>query len=264
MVMRWKTLIVLGSLIILLSACEGPQQKISTSPASLQPRIAIYSAAIKVPSGQKASVSASCKAGEQMLGGGFESGDLFEYAASIRASYPSSPTTWTVTGRSSISFFYVTVLVYCLQTKLPLASSIAQTTAAYGAKVACPRGTVLLNEGFDFSQAQDLPNLSGSGGNTVAPGVRYALCAANHVLSGKTATAIFNPHSTANGYHPGDGKANCPTGQIATGGAFTGTDTILGSSATGADFAGWSITAGGDDDMTISAICVIFQADAAS
>lgn len=264
MVMRWKSLIVLGSLIILLSACEGPQQKILASPISLHPRIAIYSATVKVPSGQKASVAASCKAGEQMLGGGFESGNLFEYAASIRAGYPSSPTTWTVTGLASASFFDITALVYCLQTKPPRASHIVPMTAAYRAKFSCSSGTVLLNEGFDFSQAQDLPNLSDNGGSAVPPGVRYALCAANHVLSDKTATAIFNPHSTTNGYHPDGGKANCPTGQIATGGTFTSTDTILESSVTGADFAGWSITAGGDADVAVSAICVIFQADAAS
>jgi hypothetical protein len=87
----------------------------------------------------------------------------------------------------------------------------------------------------------------------------YALCAARYVQPGKVVTAAFNAHSSTHGYAPSSGDAACPAGQIAVGGGFGGGDLILGSQTHGSSFAGWSVAAGGDADMAVSAVCVLLQ-----
>jgi hypothetical protein len=253
--MRWKPLIILGGLGILFSACGGTPQPVTTASTSPHLQIALYSATVKVPTGKNASVSVSCKPGEQMVGGGFESLDLFEDAASIEASYPSSAITWTVAGFAPISFFYVEAQVYCFQAKVPLDISIVRATGTSTAKVACRQRTVLLSEGFQSSQS-----IAMSSQPRASADAKYALCAANHVLRGQPVTSIFNPHSSSHGYTPDGGKVACPAGQVATGGEYEGNDAVLGSYTAGSPFTGWSVLAGGDADMTISAVCVVLQA----
>ena len=261
--MRWKTIItMLGSLIVLFSACGGTPQSVPTAFTSAHLRIATYSATAKVQTGKVMSVSVACKPGEQMLGGGFRSSDLFEYAATIEASYPSSATTWTVTGSAPASFFSVEAQVYCFQAKVPLGIYIVRATSIPVAKVACPLGTVLLSEGFQGSQSIGVSRPQSNTWMSASAGASdqvYALCAASHVLRGQVVTAVFNPHSSSHGDGPGGGKVVCPAGQVATSGRYEGGDTILGSYTTGSAFAGWFVVAGGDADMTISAVCVVLQ-----
>ncbi len=260
---RWKTIItMLGSLIALFSACGGTPQPVSTASNFPHLRIARYSATVKVQTGKVMSVSVSCKPGEQMLGGGFISSDLFEYAASIEASYPSSAMTWTVTGSAPFSFFDVEAQVYCFQAKVPLGIHIVRATGIPTAKVACPPGTVLLSEGFQRSQSIGVSRPQRNGWMSASAGASiqgYALCAASHVLHGQVVTSVFNPHSSSHSYAPGGSKVVCPAGQVATDGRFEGENVILESHTTGSAFTGWSVAAGGDADMTISAVCVVLQ-----
>lgn len=242
--MNRKTFALLISLVLLLSACGGAGQEAPLPPASFHPHIVSYSASVRVPSGKAATVSASCKPGEQMLGGGFGSSDLFESAASIISSYPSAASTWTVTGVAA-SFFNAEVEVYCLQSNLPLQVSIVHATAP---NVACPQNTVLLSEGMR-SLSSDVYSPVGRRS--------YALCAARHATLGQRPTTAFNPHSSLHSYNPGAGAVTCPTGQVAVGGEYQG-DSILGSAA-GSSFTGWSVLASGDADVTITALCVIFM-----
>jgi hypothetical protein len=85
------------------------------------------------------------------------------------------------------------------------------------------------------------------------------LCVASHVLRAQVVTSFFNAHSSSHGYAPGRGGVVCPAGQVATGGGFEGEDLIVGSAAIGSAFAGWSVAAGGDAGVTISAVCVVLQ-----
>ena len=126
-----------------------------------------------------------------------------------------------------------------------------------GEKEESPQAMVLLNEGFHASQAREMSNPPSSGEITSSTVTQYALCAASHVLGGQRPTVIFNPHSSSHREYSGGEKVTCPAGQIATRGEYQGQDTVLASQATGADFASWSVVAGGNADMTISAICVL-------
>jgi hypothetical protein len=207
-----------------------------------------------------------------MLGGGFTASDLFEYAAYIEASYPSDPTTWTVTASTPSSYFDVEVDVYCVAATLPVDVHIVHASGAPVAMAACTQDTVLLGGGFQGSQpiAVSRPQgnewLSSTFGATSGASIQvYAVCAARHVLPGQVVSAHFNPHSSSQGYAPSGGDASCPSGQIAVGGGFEGGDLILASQPLlasqprGPSFAGWSVTAGGDADVTVAAVCVLLQ-----
>jgi hypothetical protein len=87
----------------------------------------------------------------------------------------------------------------------------------------------------------------------------YALCAASHVLHGQTVTSLFNPHSSSHGFAPDRSKVVCPAGQVATGGGFESKDLIVGSEMNGLTFASWSVVAGGDANVVISAMCMQLQ-----
>jgi hypothetical protein len=121
-------------------------------------------------------VSASCGSGEQLLGGGLfypvenPSGVLYAELPSIRASYPSSPSEWSVvytfppTG-GSVADRYIVVDAYCaLSSTPPLGMSghsasiippsppnpYGQTTIS---AVKCPTNTVMTGGGFYVSQS---------------------------------------------------------------------------------------------------------------
>jgi hypothetical protein len=201
-----------------------------------------------------------------MLGGGFGAGDLFEYAAYIEASYPSGAATWTVTGAAPASFFDLEAEVYCLRETTPVGLHVVHTMGSPAATAACPQDTVLLGGGFQGAQPIDVSRPQGNGwlsatsGATSDTGIQtYSLCSARHVLPGRVVSAPLNAHSSSRGYAPGGGDAACPTGQFAVGGGFAGGDLIVGSQALGPSFAGWAVAAGGDADVTISAVCVLLQ-----
>lgn len=264
--LRWKALgLFLGGLVVLLSGCKGAPQPINTTTTSsqpvataavvLHPQIVTYAAKARAEVRQITTLSVSCKPGEQMLGGGFSSTNLFEYAVNIDASYPSSANTWTVTASAPTSYFDVEADVYCLTTAVPLHVQIVRATTG---NAVCPQGTVLLSGGAQSTQPVGVSHPEGNGWAGASTGASiqvYALCAASHVLRGVVVTSSFNAHSSSHQYAPGAGSVACPTGQVATGGGFDGQDLMLGSKATGQDFAGWTVTAGGDADVTISAVC---------
>ena len=258
--MHWETIIVmLGGLVVLFSACGVTLQKVP--PPHLQ--IAMYSATATVRD-KVTRVSVSCKPGEQLLGGGFRSSGLFEYAAFIEASYPSSATLWSVTAFGPT--FGVEADVYCLPTTVPLGIQIVQATGADVVRAACPQGTVLLGGGFQSSQPIGVSRPQGNGWMSASAGASmkgYALCAASLVLRGQVVTAVFNPHSSSHNFAPDSRGVACPAGQVATGGGFEGedlgADLMVGSYGTGPALAGWSVAAGGDRDVTIFALCVVLQ-----
>lgn len=260
--MRWKFIIViLGSLVGLSSACGVIPKQVPTASPSASLQIVTYSVTARIQPGKITPVSVSCPSGEQMLGGGFKSFDLFEYAAYIEASYPSSATTWTVTGSAPASFFDLEADVYCSSARILLGIQMAQATGTNAARVPCPQGTVLLSGGFQSAQPIGMSHPQSNGWMSAAVGTIqvYALCAANRALSDRTVTSVFNAHSSSHSYAPGSREVVCPAGQVAMGGGFESGDLIIGSETSGSSFAGWSVAAGGDADVTIFALCVQLQ-----
>lgn len=268
--------LILGSMLIMLvSACRATSQPMSeatvfrqpltTAAASPHVQIATHVATARVQTGKVMPVSVSCRPGEQLLGGGFSSSNLFEYAAAIEASYPSSATTWTVTAAAPSSYFTVEVQAYCLPATLPLGIQIVRASGTTVGRIACPQGTVLLSGGARSSApiGVDVSYPLGNGWMSAPVNASslqvYALCAAHHVVRGQLVTSVFNAHSSSHSYAPEGGSVTCPAGQVTTGGGFEGQDLIVGSAATSSAFAGWSVAAGGDADVTITAVCWVPQ-----
>lgn len=261
--MRWKPLLItLGSLLVVCSACASPPQAGPTTAISVLPPITRYSVTTRIQPGRTAPVSVSCPSGNQMLGGGFSSYDLFEYAAWIEGSYPSGQTTWTVVGAAPASFFDLEADVYCTPAQMSLDIQNVQATGSDTMSITCPQGTVLLSGGFHSTRVVDESHPQSNGWLSATPDARiqvYARCAASHVRRSQVVSSTFNAHSSSHSYAPGDQAVACPAGQIATGGGFAGADLIVGSQTNGSAFTGWSITAGGDADVKIFAQCVQFQ-----
>jgi hypothetical protein len=254
--------------LVLGSACGANSGARSTVPTvTVHPQLLTYVASGRVDPGTPRSVSVSCRPGEQMLGGGFGTGDLFEYAAYIEASYPSGAATWTVTGAAPASYFYMEAEVYCLPVTIPIGLHVVQVAGAPAATAACLPYTVLLGGGFQASQPVSVSRPQGNGWLSAASDAPsgasvhvYALCAARSVLAGRVISAHFNAHSSVRDYAPDSADVACSRGQIAVGGGFTSGDLMVGSQALGLPFAGWSVAAGGDADVTIFAVCVILKA----
>lgn len=261
--MHWKAIIsILGVLVVLFSACGVASQPVATATASPPVQITTYSATARVQTSKVTAVSVSCQPGEQMLGGGFSSSDLFEYAAFIEASYPSSATTWIVIAAPAPSF-RVEADVYCFPALVPFDMQIVRATGSPAARVACPPRTVLLSGGYQSSQPIGVSHPQSNGWMSASVGASiqvYALCAASHVLRSQVVTCVFHAHSSSHNYAPGSGSVVCPAGQVATGGGFEGADLIVGSYATKPGFAGWSVAAGGETDVTLSVVCGTIQA----
>jgi hypothetical protein len=143
--------IVALSVLVLGSGCgaNGANPRApATAPTAVHLQLSTYTASARVDPGTPRSVSVSCRSGEQMLGGGFGSGDMFEYAAYIEASYPSGVATWTVTAAAPASYFYVEVEVYCLPATIPLGLRVVHAPVA---TATCPPDTMLLSGGFHAS-----------------------------------------------------------------------------------------------------------------
>jgi hypothetical protein len=192
---------------------------------------------------------------------------MFEYAAYIEASYPSGAATWTVTAAAPSSYFYLEGEIYCLTKSIPLGVRVVHVAGASRVTAACPPNTVLLSGGFKASEPISVSRPQGNGWlapTSDAPSgasvQAYALCAARHVAQGQVVSTSFNAHSSSRGYDPASAGVTCPSGHIAVGGGFASGDLIVGSQSQGQSFAGWSVTAGGDTDVTIFAVCVLLQA----
>ena len=270
-----RVAILLLGVLVLCSACGATPQAataattvttvttVTTAAGASHSVPAIYSATARVQSETPTSVSVSCRSGEQMLGGGFAASNLFEYAAYIEASYPSGGATWTVTASAPASYFDLEAQVYCLPAATPIGLRVVHASGAPSATATCPQDTVLLSSGFQGIDPVATSRPQGNGWQAATAytttgaslGV-YALCAARFVLRGQVVTATFNPHSTTHNYTPGAADAACPAGQIAFGGGFADGDLIVASQTSGSSFTGWSVAAGGDADVTVSALCV--------
>jgi hypothetical protein len=262
-------LLMLG-VFVLCSACGAPSPALRAAATAASvpahPSLTMYSATAHVQPGTPTSLSVSCRPGEQMLGGGFGTSNLFEYAAYIDESYPSGTTTWTIVASAPSSFYDIEVDVYCVPASISIYVHVVQASGSSSATVACPQDTVLLGGGFWGSQPIGMSRPQGNGwlgataGATLGASIKVcALCATRHIQLGQVVTATFNAHSSTHGYAPSGGNAACPTGQTAVGGGFEGGDLIVGSQTHGSSFAGWSVAAGGDADMTVSAVCVLLQ-----
>jgi hypothetical protein len=156
------------------------------------------------------SVSASCRAGEQMVSGGYYIISA-DHGYSPYANYPSGPNTWTVTVKAVGSASY-TLQTYagCLRANYPLAVKIVTASAdvAKGASQAatanCPAGGVVTGGGFSLSApvgvASTTAPVAGLGGWTVmATGsgdalkaTTYALCATRNLAVAPESKLQFN------------------------------------------------------------------------
>lgn len=263
--MRRRTCVAILALSVLVlgSACGANSRSATTAPTTttartvVHPHLSTYATSARVDTGTPRSVSVSCRPGEQMLGGGFGSSDMFEYAAYIEASYPSSAATWTVTAAAPASYFSLEAEIYCLPETIPLGLRVVHATAATGT---CPLDTVLLSGGFQSSQPISVSHPQGNGWLSAGSNATYALCAARHIQPGRVVSTHFNVHSSSRGYVPGGAGAACPPGQVTVGGGFASGDLIVGSQTMGLSFSGWSVAAGGDTDVTVFAVCVLLQA----
>lgn len=281
--------LLLAAPLLLFSACgaagpakatAGPPTK--TAAAPLDPQIVTHSASARVQVGQPLSVSASCKSGEQMIGGGFDATNLFEYAAYIEASYPSGANTWTVTGKAPASYFDLSAEVYCVAAPVSLGIQIVKGTGARGAAetadarrpqapvaagvdgagglVSCPEGTRLLSGGFQGSRPVAASYPVENGWSSASSDQVYALCAGQHVTAGSVVTLVFSPRSSANGDQPGGAVVSCPAGQFAAGGGFASQGALIVSSTrSGPPSPGWSVSAGSDSKVTVYAFCAVLH-----
>ncbi len=245
------------AMTLLISACSTAR---TSTTAYTHVRVVAYSttsADASVQSRDLLTISASCRPGEQMLGGGFAATDVFEYDAYILASYPSGAATWTVSA-SSHSHFSLTVTVYCLQAGFSAGIQQVRGGTASPGEATCASGSVLVGGGFrssepvDSSMPRDATWQAGVSGSDAQV---YAMCAATHVrLTGRVPQPI-DLHATTNGYQPESFSTTCPVGQIAVGG-FSAGGLVLASEAEPPDFSAWSLEAGGSGPGDLVAACL--------
>lgn len=195
----------------------------------------------QIPVGQKATLTATCASGEQMVGGGF-SGNAFEGAVHFTDNYPSGANAWTGTIDNTIapSWVQVAVSVYCLQASYLIAPTIvhASGSGAGTTTANCPDGSVLLSGGYVSGGGISAPN--GNGWQAYGTDV-YVLCATQSLRSASSASTAF---SSPGGFGSSrTGTANCAIGQLATGGGFNSAGaSIISSNGTSTN---WSITVAG-------------------
>jgi hypothetical protein len=202
-------------------------------------------------------LSASCASGEQLLSGGYSiSAD--EQAAKIMASYPSAADTWTVTVEG-ISFdepAQLTVDAYCLQASYSLGTTIVQAPSAGSGLVTadCPGGSTLIGGGFSGETSVTIPV---SNGWQTKNATAYAICATQNVTATSLASTTF---TIPTGFPLASASANCPSGQIASGGGYN--SPLITSSGSTGDYAGWGVGAEyadpGGSTATVWAVCASF------
>jgi hypothetical protein len=239
-VRRWK----LVSALLAVAAILAAVFIIISRPPSAPPQTAAETVAVQQASfsgGQAQSVSASCPAGTQMVGGGFSSDP---YVA-VYSSYPSGPSTWTIDGwnygapQSPVPIIaYATCVHADFSLGLMIASSaVTDVRSGTPANViaSCPASSTVLGGGpqstyrgrpsqissdvpIAFSSYPNLDRSSWTAG--VAPGnlgasVRaYAICARSHV----SAVNIVTGHLTVTGTE--STTVQCETGQLLTQGGY--------------------------------------------
>jgi len=194
----------------------------------------------QIPGGQKATLTATCASGEQMVGGGF-SGNAFEGAVFFIDNYPSGANAWTGTVNNVLtgSSESASVSVYCLQASYSIATTIVHISGSGSGTMNanCPVGSVLLSGGYVSGGGTSIPN--GNGWQASGTDV-YALCATQSLRSAPSASTAFLPPVE---FGETTGTANCATGQLATGGGFNSSEAqVISSNGTSTN---WSITVAG-------------------
>jgi hypothetical protein len=233
MKMSTRMVIILATCAVALGACSGltPPARATWAPGSVAGAITTRSASAQNAYGASSyqlTVTARCHADEQLVGGGFEASDVFEYAVFLRASYPAN-NAWTVK-TDSISHYALAVFAYCLRGEPSLETRIVSGEE-------CPAGAALLSHG-----------MTDQGGVT--------LCAERHVASVSRATTPFTLNATTTGYQPQSAIVVCPAGAIALdGGATVGLALV---SKAGDGFRRWEVVAGGDGAGAVYANCITF------
>jgi hypothetical protein len=239
--------LVLCALLAIVVAAAGCGSQLRPVKTSSPPqangavaRITVVGASVQVKSDAPTTrVSVSCPSGSQMIGGGFEATDVFEYDALVMASYPdphdSSLRTWTAIAGPS-STFSLSVEAYCLNHGPAL--QISLHTLSGGQAAVCPGASALLGSGFNGETS-------------------YVLCAGQHASVSSGTPVTFNPHSSSHSYYPGAVTLTCPSNTLAlSGDIIAGGDTMLASHSAGQPFTHWIMVLGGDYDVTASATCV--------
>jgi hypothetical protein len=230
------------------------------------------------------SVSASCRAGEQMVSGGYYIISA-DHGYSPYANYPSGPNTWTVVVKAAgPSSFTLQTYVGCLKANYPLATKIvtANVDVAKGASqtdtATCPAGSVVTGGGFTLSApvgvASTTAPVSGLGGWTmVATGsgdalqaTSYALCATRNLAVAPDVTLQFN---IFNQNDSGQQSISCQgADQLLLGGGYSNNDDSANGkiafelNAATADYSRWFVQGRNVDPasphrVTLWGVCVL-------
>jgi len=265
--------VLLVLFLTLISACADSPHPSQLKIFATMAQYTNTSARIAV--GGYGAVTASCQRGEQMLSGGYAV-DAFE-SANIMSSYPSGPSSWTVStvNNASPGWIVLSVSVNCLHANVSVGAQIVRDTVnisngkAQNATVKCPVGAVVTGGGYKTAGFVDASMPQVSGWNVTASGGSkaeiFAMCATKHVRAAPSTSAPFNIEQCFGCY--GAGKAKCGTNQLLTGGGFSITDGNNRFLADGAasDFSSWSIQAVGDGYASTSphpsawATCVLLS-----
>jgi hypothetical protein len=229
------------------------------------------------------SVSASCRAGEQMVSGGYYIISA-DHGYSPYANYPSAPDTWTVTVKAAGSASYsLQTYVGCLKANYSLATKIvaAEVDVAKGASqsatASCPAGGVVTGGGFSFSApvgvastTAPVPGLSGwavvaTGSADALKATSYALCATRNLAVAPEAKLQFN---IFNQNDSGQQSIGCKSGDqwLLGGGYSVNDDSANGKiawelSAATADYTRWFVQGRNVDPasphgVTLWGVCV--------
>ncbi|HEX9068510.1 MAG TPA: hypothetical protein VF807_07045 [Ktedonobacterales bacterium] len=153
-------------------------------------------------------VSASCRDGEQMLGGGYLINSV-DHTYRARASYPSGSASWTVTVHATGSTpFTLQTFVGCLAANYSLFTKVVTAKGDVPANqplplaMMCPDGSVAIGGGYDagaddaiVSTSAPLSGLKGwnvvvGGGGAVAHASAYAMCATHSVKPGPDTVVV--------------------------------------------------------------------------
>jgi hypothetical protein len=237
-VRRWKLVSALLAVAAILAAVFIVISLAPTPPAlAAAETVAVQQALFS--GGQTQSVSASCPAGTQMVGGGFSSDGW----AAVYSSYPSGPSTWTVVGGNYSGGTPVPIIAYatCVRADFSLGLTIASSAVTdvrsgtpANVIASCPASSTVLGGGprrtyrgrpvpysdlpIVFSSYPNLNRSSWTAG--VAPGTfgasvrAYAICARSHV----SAANIVSGHMTVTGIN--STTVQCETGQLLTQGGY--------------------------------------------
>jgi hypothetical protein len=249
-----RRLIVLCGLVIVLAGCGSTASSkttaVSTATPTITPapsissttgapvliggaRIVVHSTTQQVAARQTVTVTAQCAPGETLFGGG-EGAGYFEQV-DVSENYPSAPNAWAVSAVSTPDFLILTVDAYCLQSPAAAITIVDAT----GDVVNCPAGDFVLGGGYRGGAESSLPDatrtgwrIQGSQSSEV-----FALCTHGGLHMEPSVQSTFTvPASIGNSI---SGQANCPSGQLATGGGFSGG--LIADQGAAPDFTGYGI-----------------------